>query len=448
MDGCEIDFSSISESIAEMKTDDKVILTKMKDLSSCDTTSFEDVVQGSVKNATAIFNAREIPNNLLECDGSSCDFTGSVILTRNEDEKLTETDPISFTSLIDINFVRYANGIVYFYINAPHDTDATITLTASDISSDTQANADVFTTNKKLVKGWNYVSYELAAPTSTIGTGWAKAAVGALFKISVTDPNAVAGDQWAFSTLLPFEDIEDLEQSETVVLSCVSEATLELANSLTEADGCTARSWDPNGQALTGNLVASLISGDREAFAPGAKRSKEEYVEDMKEIEAVVEAETINGKSAGTIMLNKLSTEDDACGMIVVRIKKSDCQADSFRYVSGKDLHTLNDAQFYVIDNKLILSDEYVGSDAVVIYPVRKRAKVWDITQKGLASRTRVKMHLKVSGGDGIPARVFYSDQVFLTSFPFGAVNGTSTITLPLEFGNYKGRVAKVAVLG
>lgn len=445
-DNCSIDFGSISEQVAEMKTTDKVVLTRMRDLSSCDTTSFEDVVEGSVKNAAAIFNAREIPNNLLECDGSSCDFTGSVVLVRGTG--LTAGDDISFTSLIDINFVKYANGIVYFYVKAPHDTKATITLTASDIENPMQPNADTFVMEKDLKEGWNYVSYELANPDSTVGTGWKKARNGALFTVVVSDPKAEEEDVWAFSTVLPFEDIEDLEQSETLVLSCVSEATLELANTLTEGDGCTARTWDPKGQALTGNLVASLISGDRESFAPGSQRSKEDSVQVMKDMEAEVVEEIIDGKRTGTIALNKLDKEGDACGMIVLRIKKSDCQADSFKYVAGTDLHTLNDAQFYVIGNKLVLSADYIGSEALVSYPVKKRAKVWDISQKGLAGRTRVKMHMAVSAKDGTPARVFFSDQVYLTSFPFGITNGTTTITLPLEFGNYKGRVAKVAVIG
>lgn len=450
MSYCAIDFSSISEQVGEMKTDDRAILTRMRDLSSCDTTSFEDVVQGSEKNATVHFDARKIPNNLLECDGTSCDFTGSVILTRNNDEDLTAADPISVTSLIDVNFVKYANGISYFYVYAPHDTSATVTITASDISDASQTNADVFTMTKSLVEGWNYVSYEFAAPSSTTGTGWSKATTGALINVSILDPNAVAGDEWAVSTFLPFEDVEDLEQSETLVLSCVSESAIELANSLTEGDGCTAKSWDPNAQTMTGNLVASLISGDREAFAPGAERSKRDLVEYMKELDTTVVGETIGGKAVGTITLNKLSTKDEACGMIVLRIAKSDCIADSFRYVVGTDIHTLNDAQFYVIDNKLVLSSDYVGLEAKVIYPILKRAKVWDITQKGLAGRTRVKLHLHVSGGygDGTSGRIFYSDQVYLTSFPFGATNGTKTITLPLEFGNYKGRVAKVAVMG
>lgn len=284
-------------------------------------------------------------------------------------------------------------------------------------------------------------------PSEMIGTGWNKTGL-AFVKVEMTpvqptgeDPVPVVFDFISIGKIDVFDSITEFTKNDLGWLTCLDTLDFNPTIDATDPD-CVRVSLDPTSADTAMTLNVKRWSANFLDASPLAELSDEEVVGLPTQIRGIVESD-------GTLYLPNFTTIE--CGFIGASSEDCNAQEGRMTYVSIPTVTNLSESQFQIVYDATTrryfarFSEDYVGSEVTVIYPVEQPAKVYKISiNGGKVKPVRILIHADVEGGYDY----YYSINGFFNNIPLGlstTENQTVEITFtPTPVNGYIGEIIEV----
>lgn len=194
-------------------------ITVTERIEACEKFNTRDPI--AIVGADSEYYLHNKPIDAFNCREKACTNTGSFLVTRGDAEG---TISVKYRQYFDAE--EFATGVVTFYVAIDAQAGSTIPIdfTISDFSDVPQANSDVYTTMVTLPDDYVYdefipivVRFDVP-PTSVTGTGWTPSDDGVIVSVGTADESVT---RFEVSTFSYFKSIEELENMDTVLVSCL-----------------------------------------------------------------------------------------------------------------------------------------------------------------------------------------------------------------------------------
>lgn len=376
----------------------------LNDLPDCKLINTKNAVSTS---GTFAYNPYVIPVNRFDCMKTGCVNTGTRTLVPSEGEA-------NIVFKIAADATEFAAGIITMYVAPASGTTYPLTFTVSISDATTFTNSDSYTVSiaQTDVKddGFAPVAIDLSStPTTTTGDGWAANEAGAFIRISTANEIGI-------SSIAVFDDIEDFETSDTVIVGCLS----DLSGSF-DVPASTSRCWGASyntddlsfDRTVTGNKVTpnywklNPLHGRKTVTTGSVPQTVEKTVV------------ALNGFGAITIA----DMAQDECGFFGVQIADS-CNvvdAELKRLVLPGTNVNFDERHYIVVANNdgsttVYFHNSLVGQKVIVTYPRMASIERVNANKENVGD-IRVRMRYKISQTDGSEF-VYTFNNVLVTSFP------------------------------
>ncbi len=387
----------------------ELFLTVLDDLPDCKRISadrYVKVVDGEgVEAETApTFNRFLRPESQFECDKDRCVNTGTLYIGNAANSAIYR---------LPYDAVEFAAGVITFYVTGfTGDKNATVTIaTDSDFT-----NADVFVipvTGK--ANEFTPVVLDLASttPSSTAGTGWTPSSTGAYLKINVNDANA------GISSIAIFDDKDDFEISDTVVIGCITEIGGDEEFEESEST-CWKTGYDMSADNTKEiEVTAHSVSSNYPKLNPRYGKGEATTGWKSNNVEKVVEADGEYGK----VIIDDMSTE--ACGFVTAEAECEHLERLSIPTQIPLDENQYNTVTLEDGSTAFYFHKDLVGKTVKISYPQVEENITERVYSDNNIGGVRVKAEQVVTQSNGTKiVRIF--DDVIVTGFP-GTINEDET---------------------
>lgn len=353
------------------------------------------------------YNPYRIPTNRFDCMKSGCVNTGTLSV-----EALEGLGQVSFK--IPADATEFAAGVITMYI-AP-ETNATypITLNVTLSSNKTFNDTDTYTVtiNESDVRddGFAAIAVDLSAtPSNTGGGGWEPSEAGAFIRVSSTV-------SFGISSIAIFDDIEDFETSDIVVVGCLSDlsGTFDVPASTSR---CWGAKYNTDDLSFDRTITGNKVTPNYWKLNPlhGKKTETTGWISTT--VEKTVVA--LNGFGAVTLA----DMNQDECGFFGIQIADACNVNDSQlrRLVLPGTGVSFDEKHYVVVANSdgsttVYFNSSLVGQKVIITYP--RIATVERVHgNKENVGDIRVRMSYKISQTDGTEI-IYTFNNVLVTSFP------------------------------
>lgn len=386
----------------------EVELTILNDLPDCKKINTKNFIP--VEGVTSAYNYYMVPTNRFDCMKNGCVNTGTLIVN-----PAGEMSPGVAIFRAPFDATEFAAGIVTMYIHADSDEVVFPVEIRVAISSDENAtNSDEYTVSvgEADIKpdGFAAIAIDLSKqPTTTVGTGWAPSAEGAYISVSSLT-------KFGVSSIAIFDDIEDFETTDVVVIGCISDLSGSFDVPATTSR-CWGASYDTTNLSFDRTITGNKVTPNYWKLNPlhGKPRVTTSWISTT--IEKTIVA--LNGFGAITIA----DMNQDECGFLGIQIADACNVTDSMlkRLALPNTDATIDERHYVAVANDngsttIYFNQRLVGQKVIVTYP--KTVPVERIEgNKENVGDVRVRMAYKISQTDG--AEFIYTfNNVLITSFP------------------------------
>ena len=411
----------------------EVDLTIATDIDSClkiNTRKFE-----KINGEAGAYTSRTVAPDLINvCESFGCKNTGTLFITSNDtdaqggDGNKTHTSGATFKALK--NALDFAAGVLFYYVNLPKAGTYTITTKISDVTEQSQTNADEYATTLKVDKeGFYPVQINLASvPTKVDAKGWEASTSGVRLSIDVaTTDNSADSILVGISSIAFYESFEDLTSNFSVKLGCLSgfdgDDTVDPVDTT-----CTDDGYDEDSASIERTVTAKLLSSNYMMMNPFIAKGNKTQGFVMRTIETTVEKDKEN---EGYGVVHIADHFLDECGFIYAALSdQCNITGSTLDRINSPILADLNESQFQVLNtkvnpnldiegSKLYFDKSLIGKTVKVSYPMTVDVEQHYVSSTVNLSGKRAKMTVPRERADGT-VEVFVYHNVKITSFPMG----------------------------
>lgn len=389
---------------------------------------------------TALYNRYLVPNDAFDCLPDGCVNTGTLQLTKTD---LADGDP-SVTFRVDSDATEFYEGAMSYYVWVPEAGNYTVETMITDIGQATPpVNADTYEyTITATGEGFYPVLVDFSqAPSSVTGSGWQASEAGARVSVSIGNGEDEGSLTVGVSTFYFYDSIEDLEISTMVVISCMTEDTMDLTIDATDAS-CWGSGYDADSTAVEKTLTGNAITANYGALNPmeGKGEIRDWFV--MHQDEREVRATTENGTQYGYIQIADWNEEE--CGFLQLGIADCRIQNTMFRRVMSPVPVALDERQFIIMDGstdplkagKILVDASLIGQMITIYYAKREQRMVYASNPDNIGKK-RVRMHQEICNTDGSVTTYTYNN-VYVTTFPLTNLTNTDETPVALTLAIHR----------
>ena len=390
----------------------EVELTILNDLPDCKKINTKNFIP--VEGSRVTYNYYLTPSNRFDCMKNGCVNTGTLMI-----EPAGEISPGFAVFRAPFDATEVAAGIITMYIYADTEIahfpiDLTVSISSDNLLEGNVVNADQYsvTVNAADIKsdGFAAIAIDLSKePTTTVGNGWTPSAEGAYIDVS-------ALEHFGVSSIAIFDDIEDFETTDVVVIGCISDLSGSFDVPATTSR-CWGASYDTTNLSFDRTITGNKVTPNYWKLNPlhGKPRVTTSWISTT--IEKTIVA--LNGFGATTLA----DMNQDECGFLGIQIADACNVTDSMlkRLALPNTDATIDERHYVAVANDngsttIYFNQRLVGQKVIVTYP--KTVPVERIEgNKENVGDVRVRMAYKISQTDG--AEFIYTfNNVLITSFP------------------------------
>ena len=450
MSNCNLNKVIINK-LAKKKIDDKMEIhfTVMEDIDSCAKINTRKYLTHDAQTVPVYYKTK-IPQDLINiCESFGCKNTGTLQFglkeVAGEGDTKNGQASVDFQTISDAT--EYVAGVLYYYIYVDAEGTYTVKSTVSDIVDANATNSDTYVSEIKANgAGFYPVTVELSkVPEETTGEGWEATTSGTHLKIDITKigGTGVVG----VSSISFFDDVEDLNGNNDIVVGCVDEVGGDIGIDPLEAS-CFGGGYDEDSINIEKTITYKAYTPNIDKLNPLVTRGDKTEGFYMKNVEYVVKK--YGDTDYGYIHLS--DSYDDECGFIYASMTDNCNITDgSFARLNNPNLVTLDEKHFQVINQKnnpsvdwigsmLFFNENMIGEKLQISYPKTADAEHFVANTSALNGK-RVKATIPYRYNDGTMYTYIYHN-VLITSFPNGLTkeedSGEMTLSIQKQRdGNY-----------
>lgn len=386
----------------------EVEFTILNDLPDCKKINTRNVV--SPNPNTYVYKYYTIPVNRFDCMRNGCVNTGTLMLVPESE------DPAQVVFRIPYDPQEFAAGIITMYVLPGEEQTFPFTFDVKLSSEAALTNSDVYsiTINSADVKddGFAPVAIDLSStPTSTTGNGWVATSDGAFIGVS-------AAVELGVSSIAIFDDIEDFETTDVVVVGCISDLSGSFDVPATTSR-CWGASYDTSSLSFDRTITGNKVTPNYWKLNPLHGKTSVTTSWTTSTVEKTIVA--YGGGQFGAITLTDMN--QDECGFLGIQISDACNVTDSMmkRLVLPSTNVVFDERHYVTVANAdgsttVYFHSRLIGQKVIVTYP--KAVPVERIEgNKENVGGVRVRMAYKIGQTDG--AEFIYTfNNVLITSFP------------------------------
>jgi len=397
------------------------VATEMEDCVLVNTKNFDSYC-GNAAGTTAIYNAFNVPEDLLQCLPRGCRNTGTLTVTG------TPGGEVGATFLHRFDATEYVTGVLMAYFSFPAAGEFEVSLTIGDITQDLDLPGANFYNYAKTVtvdgpKTLPIIFMLDELPTEIGGLGWEATSAGAAIELSIRPLDPATVGILEISTISMFTSIEAFQLNDVIKIGCVEDFSGDVTLDVTDSM-CFGSGYDTSTVSIERTFTGSSVTPNYWKLNPLESAGQLETGWVTQRQMMTVEVETRPEGDFGFIQLPDINLNE--CSFVFIQ-RAANCNvADSIlNRVNTPQAVAIAEDQFILLDpamttisdsGKILLNEALIGEELIVSYPQEVEVNHF-VANTSMANARRVRLSFERETTDGTRENIIF-DNVLVTSFP------------------------------
>lgn len=404
-------------------------------------------ISSAIGSPSATFRQYRRPADQLNCPEPLCITTGTLYVNFSQGGDPVDVAATEVTYEVENHAEDYVTGVINWYMQLMEAGTYEVTTKVQDKCGGQEVEFTDAIVGKDTDSYPKYVLIQHAMDEAT--TVLAPTHCGMKITVSVKPALENADAEVGISSISMVMDKSEFEANATVMMTCIDELDFPTDVDLTDLT-CLGQAPDPESISMEMTVTAQQVTGNVLKLNPLLHKSDETTAFDVVCKTHKIETVTVNGVEYQGFMMAGFYAEE--CSFMMAYLPACDATEGMLEYNTMKNAAQPDDKAFKVLVDEetglgyIVFNEVHAGLDAVVTYPVEKRAIVYDATDE-FTEGTRIRFMAPIEFKNGYKGYVI-SENAFVTSFPLGWSSSEDTpMEFTITFMKEKGRFYKVVLI-